>query len=361
MAILTKVISFFVGIIILFSGITVDYSEKVEGGEYEGLKNVYSEYFDIGSCLKSKYLSNQENVSTILKNYSSITPEYELKLPTIHPNKDTWNFGPMDRIADFCRQNNIKLRGHCLVWGNFDNWMLYDDNGNFVDKEIYFARQYEYFKTVMTRYGDIIKVWDVVNEPFNFDNSGAFKNSKIYQVCGEEYVTRAFEQAREIAPEATLVLNETGLLKNNTKQKYFYQYMKKWLDKGVPIDAVGIQGHWQTFSATETPIRLESMLGKMSKLNLKEIQITEMDLTLYPTFVEKDYESIPQWMRDFQNMRYQQYFRIFRKYSDKITSVTFWGIGDDFSYHRDNHANDEVLLFDDKMQPKDSYFGVIDF
>lgn len=361
MTILNKVISFFLGAVFLLSGITVNYGDEVKNGEYRGLKDVFSDCFDMGTCVKSNYLSKSENVDFMLKNFSSVTPEYELKLPTIHPAENLWNFGAMDKIADFCRENNLKLRGHCLVWGNLNNWMVYDEDGGFVDKETYFARQYDYFQTVMTRYGDIIKVWDVVNEPFNFDNSGAFKNNPIYQICGEEYITRSFEQAREIAPNATLVLNETGILKNDTKQRYFFKYMKKWLDAGVPIDAVGIQAHWQTFSVTETPLRLSSLLKKMAKLDLKELQITEMDLTLYPTFVEKDYESIPQWMRDFQSMRYQQYFRIFREYSDIISSVTFWGIADGFSYHRDNHANDEVLLFDESMRPKDAYFGVVDF
>lgn len=361
MAIINKLISFFVGIIILISGFTVDYSDKAKSGEYVGLKDAFSKQFDIGTCVKSSYLSNQEAVNSILKNYSSLTPEYEMKLPTIHPKEDVWNFAPMDNIANFCREHNIKLRGHCLVWGNIDGWILYDDNGNLVDKETYYARQYEYMETVMNRYGDIITVWDVVNEPFNFDNSGAFKESKVYQICGEEYVTKAFEQARRIAPNATLVLNETGLLKNDTKQKYFFKYMKKWLNEGVPIDAVGIQGHWQTLTTTETPIRLDAMLKKISKLDLKEIQITEMDLTLYPTIIKDEYESIPQWMRDFQNLRYQQFFRLFRKYSEKITSVSFWGIGDAYSYHRSNHSNDEVLLFDDKLQPKNALYGIIDF
>lgn len=363
---LRKIFAFITSIVVFLSGGIASVPKDVTRDSYEGLKDVYADYFDIGSCITSAYTDNEELVDFYLKNFSSVTPEWELKMESIHPSEDVWNFSGMDKLADFCRENNLKLRGHTLVWPQQKNWMLYDEDGNFVDKEVFYARQYEYFKTVMTRYGDVIKVWDVVNEPFGYDlQTGAFKDSEIIKLCGSEYIERAFLNAKKVSDEynldATLVLNECSLAKNIVKQGYVLKWLKKWNDKGIPIDAIGIQGHGHAVSENETPDRLDAFLYALEAIGMKNIQITEIDLSLYFDKADTSQVEIQDWMRDWQTLKYKNLFKVLRKHKDTITSVSFWGPDDGHSWLTRNGVDDEPLLFDRNLLPKESYYAVCDF
>lgn len=363
--VLCKVLSVITAVIVFLSGGIPAVPENMTQDSYVGLKDVYADYFDIGSCINGVYTEDEELAKFYLKNFSSVTPEWEMKMITLHPSADVWNFDGMDKIANFCRENGLKVRGHCLVWAQQYNWMLYDENGNFVDKEVFYARQYEYFKTVMTRYGDVVKVWDVVNEPLGYDlKDGEFKESDIIKLCGEEYIERAFLSAKKVSDEfnlgATLVLNECGLAKNIVKQGFLLKWMKIWLDKGIPIDAVGIQGHSNTVSENETPERLEAVLLGLEAIGVKNIQITEIDMSNY--FDKGDRSGqIPQWTRDYQTLKYKHLFKVLRRHSKYITSVSFWGPNDSRSCLTVDGSFDEPLLFDRNLLPKASYFAICDF
>jgi len=357
----TKILAFLTSIVVLFCGGIPSVPEDMTQDSYEGLKTVYSDYFDIGTCVGSWYCKDETISQFILKNFSSVTPEWELKMEHLHPAEDVWNFEGMDTIADFCRENGIKLRGHTLVWAQQDNWMLYDEDGNFVDKEVFYARQYEYFKVVMNRYGDVIKVWDVVNEPLGYDLvDGEFKQSDLFTLCGEEYIERAFLAAREIAPDATLVLNECGLAKNVVKQAFLAKWLRIWLDKGIPIDAIGIQGHSNTVSINETPDRLQTVIDIIRNSGIKEIQITEIDMSLYFDKQDRSVE-IQDWQRDYQVLKFKNLFKVLRDNADIITLVTFWGPDDGHSCLTVNGESDGPLMFDRNLLPKAAYFAVCDF
>jgi len=363
---LRKLFAFITSIVVFLSGGIAAVPEDVSQDSYEGLKDVYADYFDIGSCINSVYTDNQEMVDFYLKNFSSVTPEWELKMISLHPSENEWHFEGMDKLADFCRKNNLKMRGHTLVWAQQYNWMLYDENGNFVDKEVFYERQYEYFKVVMTRYGDVIKVWDVVNEPFGFDlKNGEFKESDIVKLCGSEYIERAFLNAKKVSDEynlgATLVLNECGLAKNIVKQGYVLKYLKKWQKMGIPIDAIGIQGHSNAVSENETPDRLDAFLYALEAIGVDNIQITEIDMSLYFDRVDHSEMELQDWMRDYQTLKYKHLFKVLRKHKDSITSVSFWGPDDGHSCLTVNGEDDEPMLFDRNFLPKEAYYAVCDF
>ena len=356
--IFVRIMALIIPLVILLNGGAGDYSKELAAEDYTGLKDAYAGYFDIGTSVASWYTYSPEICSFLKKNFSSLTPEVELKLPYIHPDENTWNFESVDRLCEFCRENGMKLRGHTLVWD--ECWMLYDENGSFVGKEVFYARLYDYMKVIMERYGDVIKVWDVVNEPFNYNAAGPFKKGEIYTYCGEEFITKAFEFAREIAPDATLVLNETSLIKSSHKLNYMLKYIKKWREDGVPIDAVGIQGHWKTLSPKEVSKGLERVLTAFENIGIKNIQLTEIDMSLYTSSLKEKYDDIPQWLRDAQTVKYREMFKVLRRHKDTISSVTFWGIDDEHNMNRLSNENDEPMLFSG-MRPKAGFFAVCDF
>lgn len=363
--VLDKIISAILSIILLLSGSSMsdyDYSDRLNETDYVGLREVYAEYFDIGTAIGSMTLQNETYAEAVLKNYSSLTGENAFKLAYIHPSKDVWNFGPADIIADFARKNGLKLRGHCLVWGSQENWMLYDDNGNSVSKDVFYQREYDYFKVMMGRYGDIIHTWDVVNEPFNYERGCDFKQNEIYKLCGEEYITKAFEFAHEIDPSAVLVLNETRVLKNDVKMDYLLEYAEKYKKAGVPINAIGLQSHYDTLSINENASRLDKLINKISALGY-DIQITEMDMTVYSDDYTSYDDGPPLWVQTLQNKKYKEIFEVLRKNADKISSVTFWGMDDGHSSYNSKNLKrqDWPLVFDKNIKPKQAYYAICDF
>ena len=95
--------------------------------------------------------------------------------------------------------------------------------------------------------------------------------------------------------------------------------LKSLLDEGVPIHGIGIQGHW---SANGLNVReIEESIRMYAELGL-EIHITELDVGRKGATEAQQAEA------------YRQLFRMFKRNSDVITSVTFWGTTDDVSWRR---------------------------
>lgn len=362
---LTRILSFIVALLSVISLNPLseyDYSDKLGDADYIGFKEYYADYFDIGAAVAGYHCQIPETSEFLLKNYSSLTAENAFKQAALNPQDGVWNFGEADVIADFCRNNGLNLRGHCLIWGGLGSWMTRDGEGNLVSRDVLLQRMQEYISTVVNRYKDIVHVWDVVNEPFGFDlKGGAFKSNDFYAVLGEEYVTKSFEFAHEADPDAVLCLNETKVLKNKKKQDYLFGYLEKWLEEGIPIHAVGIQSHWNLWEINESPRMLQKVIDKLYSLNV-DIQITECDITMNAVGgdVLEEYSDNTVLL---QSKKYSKMFEVLRKNADKISSVTFWGVNDNRIYKTDDGQTyyEHALLFDENSMPKNAFYAVCDF
>ena len=118
--------------------------------ESKGLKDAYKDYFSVGVAINSRNLSHPEEMALVKSNFNSITCENEMKPISVHPSEGVWQWAAADSIANFCRRNGIKLRGHCLAWHNqFCDWMLRDKKGRMVKKEVFYRRLREHIHTVV--------------------------------------------------------------------------------------------------------------------------------------------------------------------------------------------------------------------
>ena len=79
------------------------------------LKDAYDGYFTVGVAVNQRNVSDSTQIELIKKEFNSITAENDMKPGELHPAEGVWNWERGDKIADFCRKNGIKLRGHCLV------------------------------------------------------------------------------------------------------------------------------------------------------------------------------------------------------------------------------------------------------
>ncbi len=333
----------------------------------KGLKDYYQNYFAIGVAVGPQNLIGDE-AQLITQQFNSLTPENAMKMGPIHPKENEYYWKDADSIVNFAQRHGLKVRGHNLCWHQqAPSWLFKDDQGNLVTKQVLLKRLKDHITPVVNRYKGKIYAWDVVNEAISDKPDEYFRNSLWYQICGEEYIARAFEYAHEADPDAILFYNDYNEI-NTVKGEKIYRLVKSLRDAGVPINGLGLQGHW----AVNEPSReqLDSTLNKFASLDVK-LQITELDISVYP----KEHNARERMPADtataFSNEKensqiemYKMCFDLFRKYKNVISGVTFWNISDRHSW-LDNFPvrgrKDYPLLFDKNLKPKKAYWEVVDF
>ena len=74
-------------------------------------------------------------------------------------------------------------------------------------------------------------------------------------------------------------------------------------------------------------------------------------------------KGLPDSMQQKLTQGYTDLFKLFLKYSDKISRVTFWGVNDGQSWLNDwpiRGRTNYPLLFDRQFQPKPAFYSVIE-
>lgn len=333
----------------------------------KGLKDYYRDYFPIGVAVSPSMMEAGEESSLIISQFNSMTAENVMKMGPIHPEEGRYNWEPADKIVDFAVKNNLKLRGHTLCWHNqTPNWFFTDAEGKAVSKEVLLARLKQHIFDVVGRYKGKIYAWDVVNEAVPDGGEEIYRNSKFYEIIGEEYIEKAFEYAHAADPNALLFYNDYNT-ENPSKRARIYALVKKLLDKKVPIHGVGLQGHWSIYEPTAG--ELEESITKFGGLGL-QVQITELDVSVYPKEHarrernESDKSEFTMEMNTQQAAHYKMLFEVFRKHKNILTGVTFWNLTDKRSW-LDNFPvsgrKDYPLLFDQNGKAKQAFWEVVRF
>ncbi len=347
---------------------------QVDPRENVGLKDAYKDYFTIGVALNQRNVSDDAQKALVLKQFNSVTAENDWKPGEIHPKEGVWNFERADKIADFCRQNGIKMRGHCLCCHSpFADWMFTANNGKPVTKELFYQRLREHIHTIVKRYKDVVYAWDVVNEAMADDGGGPrwgfgrpgqepspYRQSRHFQLCGDEFIAKAFQFAREADPDVLLFYNDYSCV-DNGKRERIYNMVKKMKDAGVPIDGIGMQGHYNIYFPDED--QLEKAIVRFKEI-VKHIHITELDLRMNNEsggqlmFSRGEAKPMPAYMSTLQTDQYARLFKMFRKHADVIDNVTFWNLGDKDSWLG---VNNHPLPFDENYRPKACFRAIRDF
>ena len=333
-----------------------------------GLKDAYKDYFTIGVAVNQRNVSDEAQMAIIKKQYNSVTAENDWKPGMIHPKEGVWNFERADKIANFCRENGIKMRGHCLCWhSQFADWMFVDKKGKPVKKEVFYERLREHIHTVVNRYKDVVYAWDVVNEaiadggsPRHGQEPNPYRQSRHYQLCSDEFIAKAFEFAREAAPDALLFYNDYSTV-DPGKRERIYEMVKKMKEAGVPIDGIGMQGHYNIYFPDEE--LLDKAITRFSEI-VSHIHITELDLRTNTesggqlAFSRGEAKPLAGYMQTLQEDQYARIFKVLRRHKDVIDNVTFWNLSDKDSWLG---VNNHPLPFDENYKAKRSLRIIRDF
>lgn len=342
-------------------------NQKIAVTEELSLKDVVGDKFLVGVALNVNQSSgiDTSSVKLVKQHFNSIVAENCMKCEVIHPEENRYDFTQADQFVDFGEKNGMAIIGHCLIWhSQLAPWFCVDEKGNNVSPEVLKQRMKNHITTIVTRYKGRIKGWDVVNEAILED--GSYRQSKFYEILGEEFIPLAFQYAHEADPNAELYYNDYAMNMPG-KREGVVKLVKKLKERGLRIDAVGMQGHmgmdYPDINEFEQSIVAYAGAGV-------KVMVTEWDMSALPTAKQSANisdtvafqkslnpypEALPDSVSEAWNKRMKQFFDLFEKHADVITRVTAWGVSDGDSWKNDfpvKGRRDYPLLFDRSYQPK---------
>ena len=338
------------------------------------LKDVYSQYFKIGTAVTTKELAPASTKELIQKHFNSITPGNEMKPDAIldknaclalaadgDDENPQVNLASARSILNFARDNNIPVRGHVLVWHQqTPTWFFkenYDENGDWVSKEKMLVRMENYIKNVFAaiaeEYPDVnFYAFDVVNECWLDDGSarqpgsqeeGSAKSPWVQIFGDNSFIKPAFEFAKKYAPEdCKLYYNDFNEYMPG-KTPAIVKMVEEINADGHYIDGIGMQSHLGT-DIFPTVSLYKKTLKAFAETGL-DIQVTELDHMISGT---DKFEEQAQYYSDIMDA--------IMEYKDNVSAVVFWGTTDDMSWR----ASKYPLLFNEDYTAKPAFYSIVD-
>ena len=167
-----------------------------------------------------------------------LTPENAMKFGLVHPEPDRYDFADADYIVGFAEAHGMQVRGHNLVWHfQLPTWLT---EGTWTRDEL-IDILHQHITTVVGHYRGRVAAWDVVNEAIADD--GSLRDTIWLRGIGPEYIDMAFRWAHEADPDALLFYNDYAGEGLGAKSDAIYALVQGLLERGVPINGVGLQMH----------------------------------------------------------------------------------------------------------------------
>ncbi len=302
----------------------------------------------IGNAMRADQV-NDASITTAMRDFNYLTPENEMKFDAIEPSPGSFNFGPADRLVDFAKQNGMKVKGHTLVW-RYQNpsWLTNLTNASDVR-----AAMIRHIEGVMGHYkgNDTVIAWDVVNEAINNEGNG-YWDSPFVKI-GDSYVDEAFIAAREVDPNVKLYYNDYRADGMNAKSDAIYEMVRSMVERGIPIDGVGLQLHTGTPNVQFPLDEIQANMQRIADLGL-EVVISEMD------------QHVCDGITPEQQAEYHHDVVAFCVALPECTAITFWGFDRDSWLNTWNETNCAAgqdpsgTLWNKSWMKKPAYYGVMD-
>jgi GH35 family endo-1,4-beta-xylanase len=283
-----------------------------------------------GTAISSGKLGDSAYTTIANREFNAVTAENEMKIDATEPQRGQFNFTNADRVYNWAVQNGKIVRGHTLAWYSQQPGWMQSLSGTELRQAMI-----NHINGVVAHYKGKIPVWDVVNEAYA--DSGRARRDSNLQRTGNDWIEVAFRTARAADPAAKLCYNDYNI-DNWTwdKTQAVYAMVQDFKARGVPIDCVGLQGHFNSGSAYNSNYR--TTLSSFAALGV-DVQITELDIegsgqTQAQTYanVVNDCLAVP-----------------------RCNGITVWGVRDSDSWR----ASGTPLLFDGQGNKKAAYTAVL--
>jgi endo-1,4-beta-xylanase len=312
----------------------------------------------VGTAVDPRRFSEASYAATLAREFNMVEPENVMKWGAIRPDQQTFDFGPGDQVVAFARAHGMKVRGHCLIWSEYNPaWLA---KGNFTPEQLR-AMLREHITKVMKHYAGKVFAWDVVNESFLangsvepsiwYDSPGIGLKGK-----GTAYIEQAFRWARAADPKALLFYNDYDTEGINAKSDAVYEMVKDFKKRGVPIDGVGIQAHIFNLDMKDIS-SINSNLARLAALGV-QVHITEMDVAL-------PVDANGHLLDQADLTKQADIYRLIASaclQQPGCTAFQTWGFTDRYTWIPEYTKGQKgaPLLFDQSYAPKPAYKAVAD-
>jgi endo-1,4-beta-xylanase len=281
-----------------------------------------------GAAVAAYKLSDSAYTTILNREFNSVTPENEMKIDATEPQQGQFSYGAADQIVNHARSRGMSVRGHTLAWHSQQPGWMQNMSGSALR-----SAMLNHVTQVATYYRGKIYAWDVVNEAFADGSSGGRRDSNL-QRTGNDWIEAAFRAARAADPNAKLCYNDYNTDNwTHAKTQGVYNMVRDFKSRGVPIDCVGFQSHFNNDSPYVSNYR--TTLSSFAALGV-DVQITELDIqgasaNTYRSVVE-DCLAV-----------------------SRCTGITVWGIRDSDSWR----SSQTPLLFNSNGSKKAAYDAVL--
>ncbi len=194
--------------------------------------------FGFGTALAYGKITNTDHQDFVVDHFEWAVCENEMKWSSNESQNDNWTFSQADYIADFCADNDIKLRGHNLVWetgGQTPSWVSGLDCSTYPPTSEMMDEIDDRINTTVGRYAGQIVSWDVDNEMLS---------GNMFDCLGETGRAHFFQQGNSVDPNCGFYMNEYS---GNSFTGYdgdpYAARALGLIALGAPVEGLGIQAH----------------------------------------------------------------------------------------------------------------------
>lgn len=311
-----------------------------------------------GAATIRDYLANDEQFAAHFANECAIlVPETELKWSALRPSQDQYDFAAADWLADYASQHTMLMRGHTLVWHNtVPDWL-----SRAIKPRNASRLMIDHITTVVKHFAGRMHSWDVVNEAIDPGDHRPHQLRKSIWLdnYGPHYIDDAFRAAAAADPQAMLVYNDYGVeydtSEDQAKRSAILDLLSGLKARGVPVHALGIQGHLQADQAQNfNPEVLRAFIRQVADLGL-QVLITELDVTdrTLPANVADRDAAVAGLYSSFLNAALQE---------QAVSAVLTWGLSDRYTWlmheTRSDNASSRPLPLDAELQRKPAWYAM---
>jgi endo-1,4-beta-xylanase len=310
----------------------------------------------VGCSVMTGQIADPAYSGLLTRNFSQLTPEWEMKMEYILRPDGTFRFDAPDRIAAFARANSVRLYCTTMIWyaqkpAAFER---IDGQGKA------FADAYRnYVLAVAGRYRGQAVGWDVVNEPVAEDGDGLRECLWSRNLGQVDYMRRAFDHAREADPGAARFVNEYNLESRPKKRATYLRLIEQLLKSGAPLTGIGNQCH---LNADLPAGEIGRSIRELAQFGLP-IHISEIDVSLNRArgmFTDR------RALADGQARLYGEAMEAMMALPARQRfGFTVWGLRDPDSWLTRKDENprppmDAPVLFDGEGRAKPAFWAVAD-
>lgn len=299
-----------------------------------------------------RFFKEYFNLATVPFYWDTLEPDEGKPRYSVESPK-TYRRPAPDLCMNYCEENNISAKLHCLIFENFvPEWFK---ELSIEEKSI---KLEERIRQIAERYSGRMYEFEVVNELLCIKPGSKLGYNK-------DIPKNAFAIARKYLPNETLVINEAQPLITAELRGYYHHYflmIENAILKGATIDKIGFQNHCFVGGTSKNNEEYDKSLKGCIKYNDPMLYFRALDIftdfglplefteVTIPTF--GDTEEYEELQADMLKLWYSVWFS-----HPLVETIVYWNTVDGFCYAPNENWDENRCrggLFHHDLTPKKS-------